>query len=274
MTTDLPFLLPPIATRPTDYNPALWSNGRKFAVQPKYNGVRAMLHKSGRVFSKSNKEFRGLHGWCAGFNLAEVEWLDGEIISMDPAITLQTIAGLVNSFEPDPEQLNTLRIVVFDCVHNAGQFERLAMLDFLWPALSTNIRCADVWTLNRDQADQIFAGLDPSQEGFIYRADNNLPYPQGATNLVQKRKRMHTAEYQCMSVHEGKGKFKGMFGGAVLQMPDGTKFKCGGGHLSNADRRALWLRPPLGELVTVEFPYRSDTGVPLQAQWVSVRNYE
>jgi len=272
MTTDLPFLLPPIATRPTDYNPALWSNGRKFAVQPKYNGVRAMLHKSGRVFSKSNKEFRGLHGWCAGFNLAEVEWLDGEIDSSDYSITLQTIAGLVNSFEPDPKQLSTLRIRVFDCVHNAGQFKRLDMLDDLFP--TKEIKPARCWLWDAAVADQHFTRLGPDQEGFIYRADNNLPYPQGATNLVQKRKRMHGAEYTCMSVHEGKGKFKGMFGGAVLQMPDGTKFKCGGGHLSNADRRALWVRPPLGELVTVEFPYRSDTGVPLQAQWVSVRNYD
>lgn len=269
MTTAINYISPPFPTKPCDFRERDWA-GVDPIIQEKLNGVRALVHRSGRVFSKAGREFRGLREWMPTLELpSHINWLDGEILS-DTA-TLQTIAGVVNSFEPAEAELASIYIAAFDYVGQAPCCERLDELEHL--DLPPKLRKIPWQRTTAVFANTLFHTLESLKEGLIYR-HAHAGYKQGATRLVQKRKRMHTEEFKCLSVHEGLGKFAGMFGGAVLEMKDGRTFRCGGGLLTVQDRINLWVNKPIGCAVTVQFPYKSDTGVPLQAQWVAVRNYE
>lgn len=267
-TAAINYLSTPFPCKPSDYREKDWTANAPI-IQEKLNGVRALVHRSGRVFSKAGREFRGLREWLPALDLpARIDWLDGEILST--TATLQTIAGVVNSFEPG-DGLNGLYIAVFDYVGPAPCHDRLAEIDTIkFPHYIKNIS----WNrLPVEAANTMFLALPNHAEGLIYR-HAHAGYKQGATRLVQKRKKMHSAEFKCIAVHEGLGKFAGMFGGATLEMKDGKTFRCGGGALTVADRINLWANKPIGAMVTVEYPYLSDDGKPLQAQWVAVRNYE
>ena len=276
------YILPPLPCRPQNWKPDLAVY--PCIIQPKFNGIRCLLGPDGRAWSRTAKEFPGLVDYFEGQEF----WLDGEIVdrlsltqvdapksSSDylhnpDALTLQSINGLVMSHEPDVTQRNRLMLVVFDIITpGMPQFERLNTLMQL-PLMSNQgmvlSKACDDW----QYAKSHFDALAECAEGIIYR-DVTATYQHGNSDAVLKRKKFRTKEYKCLSVHEGLGKYTGMFGGAVLELKTGQTFQCGGGNLTVADRRKLWAAPPIGKMVTVKFPYYSDDNVPLQAQIESVR---
>ena len=66
---------------------------------------------------------------------------------------------------------------------------------------------------------------------------------------------------------DGKGKYTGMVGALILQMPDGKEFKVGSG-LSFAVREEP---PKLGQKVTYRYNGYTDSGIPKFARYVAVR---
>ncbi len=64
----------------------------------------------------------------------------------------------------------------------------------------------------------------------------------------------------------GKGKFKGLLGALVVQLPDGTEFSVGTG-FSDAERAAP---PPAGSVITFRYQELSDGGVPRFPSFVRV----
>lgn len=276
------YILPPLPCRPQNWTPnkAIYP----CIIQPKFNGIRCLLGPDGRAWSKTAKEFPGLIDYFEG----QEYWLDGEVVDRNSmvdienskdylhnpdAMTLQSINGLVMSSNPDITKRNRLMLVVFDIITpGMPQFERLNTLAklplFNNQGMALSKSCDD-W----QYAKSHFDNLPALAEGMIYR-DFTANYQHGNSDAVLKRKKFITREYKCLSVHEGLGKFAGMFGGAVLELKNGGTFHCGGGNLTVEDRQRLWAKPPIGQMVTVKFPYFSDDAVPLQAQWESVRNYE
>ena len=279
------YALPPLPCRPTKWKPDLVNY--PCIIQPKLNGIRCLLGPDGRAWSKTAKEFPGLIDYFKGHQY----WLDGEIVdklsihNLDaPAtsaeylnrrevLTLQSINGIVSSHEPDPEDLAKLALVIFDLIiPKCHQYERLIRAEHLEledNELFLRTKIAETWY----DAKKHYDALPESSEGMIYR-DYAAEYEHGNSTAVLKRKKFITKEYKCVSIHEGLGKFVGMFGGAVLELKDGRTFSCGGGVLTVKDRQHLWANPPIGKMITVKFPYYSDGGVPLQAQIESVRDYE
>lgn len=279
------YILPPLPCRPQNWKPDLAVY--PCIIQPKFNGIRCLLGPDGRAWSKTAKEFPGLVDYFEGQEF----WLDGEIVDRlslteilipksgqdylhNPnALTLQSINGLVMSSDPDPELLKRLMLVVFDIITpGMPQFERtntLMQLPLFQNQGMVLSKPCDSWQYAKEHFDK----LPEFAEGIIYR-DLTAEYQHGNSDAVLKRKKFRTKEYKCLSVHEGLGKYAGMFGGAVLELKNGQTFQCGGGNLTVADRQKLWANPPIGKMVTVKFPYFSDDGVPLQAQIESVRDYE
>lgn len=245
----------------------------------KLNGVRGILNpRTGYILSKHKREFVPLRGTFlvpeAEKNFGASVWLDGEITW--PGHTLQDIAGLLGQIEPTAEAVGELVFNVFD-MNDSGDF--LQRYNFLKKYFVEHgqdylkLVPAEVVHTIPHPKDYDWSNVPESLEGYVYRNPHGL-YSAGLSYDVLKHKRLRDAEFVCVGIKEGKGKFKGMFGGATLRLSSNHTFDCGGGFLTVLNRQQLWEHPPIGKLVTVRYPYLSDDGVPLQAQFVSVRNYE
>ena len=82
---------------------------------------------------------------------------------------------------------------------------------------------------------------------------------------------MSTAEYKCIGAEEGIGKFDGTLGAFVVTTLDGVTFNVSAAELDDNERAALWRKPPINEMLTVRYPYKSEDGIPQCAQFVCVR---
>jgi len=127
------------------------------------------------------------------------------------------------------------------------------------------------------EADEFYEiAIKNGEEGVVYRippcfyADDNSPHP-----AIWKRVLLHKAEGICEAVEEGKGKRKGMLGAMYLRLEDGSCVKVGGGEdMDNKLLTKLLANPPIGKHVTFSYADTADNGMPLRAQYVSVRDYE
>jgi DNA ligase-1 len=103
-------------------------------------------------------------------------------------------------------------------------------------------------------------------EGLMLRQPGSL-YEVGRSFTLLKIKTFHDAEAVVRNHQPGKGKFKGLLGALVVQLPDGTEFSVGTG-FSDAERAAP---PPVGSLITFRYQELSDGGVPRFPSFVRVR---
>ena len=255
---------PPTPTKPVDWSVELVDY--PCFVQPKMNGVKALLSPDGRVYLKSAE--RRPHLEQFGSTNA---WLDGEL--WHPELDLHTIIGLVNRRVADKETAK-LQFWAVDYIHpEVEQCVRITVLEEVVKTLSnahmiltkychTGLESAEYYQQWRDV---------PVYDGMIYR-DYKATYKFGKTQYVLKRKRELDAEYLCIGVTEGMGKFYGMLGSFQLQDANGIQFSCGGGELTVDDRRSFWKTPPIGKLIQVRFPYYSKDGIPQCPQFVRVRD--
>ncbi len=260
----------PIATPVPSY-PSDWTWDGAFSpayIQPKLNGVRAMLSPDGRIFKKSSDECRPLKGKFG----APEHWIDGEL--WHPEMSLAEIAGLVNRGELD-EEVSRLQFWAFDLIHpDIPQDQRFDSL-LLISQLNKN-RFNLVETIYSE--DPLYSkrkfyewNADKSYDGMIYRMPA-AKYQFGRTRCILKRKRELDGEYTCTGVTEGMGKFFGMLGSFQLVDDKGQTFSCGSGDLTVADRQAFWKNPPIGSKLQVRYPYTSADGIPQCPQFVRVRN--
>lgn len=236
-------------------------------VQWKLNGVRLFVSPDGLAYTARNGRRRpaldGLFGRPG-------VWLDGECTGTDN-MPLQTIAGLVNTDERTEEH-KKLTFRPFDIVSNEPQEKRLETLASV--ARETGLASVPYTILASFErvANNYALATSIDLEGVVYR-NMFAPYYQGQrTWALMKRKRLFTEEVLVVRVIEGKGKFAGMLGAFAVVTADGaSRFSCGSGHLTVESRKAFWADPPIGRWITIEYPYKSIQGIPLQAQFVSIR---
>lgn len=112
-------------------------------------------------------------------------------------------------------------------------------------------------------------GIVCRTSGYTYASGCRSPY-------MQKLKFMRHLDVTVLQLHEGLGKFTGTLGAMTVRAEDGTTFRCGGGSMKNLDRAAVWADKSkyIGAVATIEFPYYSEFKVPLQAQFITWRDYE
>ena len=109
-----------------------------------------------------------------------------------------------------------------------------------------------------------------SQQGaeglMLRRADS--PYRAGRSDDLIKLKLFDDAEAVVVAHLPGKGKYQGMTGALLVQMPSGQRFKIGSG-LSDADR----AQPPaMGSTITYRFNGSHPSGLPRFARYWRVRS--
>ncbi len=154
-----------------------------------------------------------------------------------------------------------VKYLVFDAPQCEGEFEQryeflngcLRRAKLPYAQLHQHQRCRNVAHLQQ-QLDVVEA---QQGEGLMLRQPGSL-YEVGRSATLLKVKRFHDAEAIVLDHQKGKGKFKGMLGALVVQLPDGTEFSVGTG-LSDAQRSAP---PPVGSTITFRYQELSDAGVP------------
>ena len=130
-------------------------------------------------------------------------------------------------------------------------------------ALVEQFRVADRDTL-MDTLSEVVAG---GGEGLMLHKGSSL-YTAGRTDDLLKLKSYEDAEAVVVGHLPGKGKFTGMLGALLVEMPDGRRFRLGTG-FSVEERRNP---PPPGATVTYKYFGKTSNGLPRFASFLRVRS--
>lgn len=259
-------------------------------MQPKLNGIR-MVYNNGVLMSRSHgldepKLFhpnRLQHIRKALANFPEHMVFDGELYIHGQS--LQKINGLasVNSCTPRPGE-QTLQYHIFDAFDfrtpEIAFEERISeeVYSMIYDVFNVIQLVQTAWISEEAMGEIQFAEYkDQGYEGAIYR-NPSAPYglsencgnKENRWAHVLKRKDFLDAEFEIIGVQEGEGKYDGMVGAFLFEMPNGKEFSAGSG-LSDMERHKYWSSPPIGHTATVKYEMLSDEGVPLKPTIVEVQ---
>lgn len=236
----------------------------QYWASEKYDGVRA--YWDGEQFiSRQGNVFNAPDWFTVGFPEAA---LDGELwIARN---TFEQLISTVSKDQPVDVEWQDVKYMVFELPNAAGTFsERLASLqqsiassDNRYLELVPQYRIASHDVLMSKLTEAVKAGA----EGLMLHHDQ-ASYRTGRRDDLLKVKRHEDAEARVVSYVPGKGKYQGMMGSLLLEMPDGTRFKIGSG-FSDLERQNP---PPIGSLVTYKYFGKTKRGKPKFASFLRIR---
>ncbi len=244
-------------------------NIQGWLLSEKLDGVRAIW--TGSVLVTRNGNDIIPPAWFTS-QLPRGEVLDGELYSGRG--TFQKTVAVIRKKTPIDSEWEQIRYRVFDAPACSGGFEtRIAYAkNVLWVRQAQKIASViPHWTC--PDADYLKALalrlVSKGAEGVVLRKPGS-PYVPGRSGNVLKYKPRETDEARVIGYQEGKGKYSDQVGALVCQWRDGITIRLGTG-LSDETR----LTPPkIGSMVTFSYRGLTDTGVPREAVFVTVRDYE
>jgi DNA ligase-1 len=237
----------------------------QYWVSEKFDGVRAQW--DGHIL-----RFRGggrvpAPAWfTAGFPTAP---LDGELwIGRG---RFDALSGVVRKIEPVDADWRQVRYLVFELPGATGDFSArvqqirtlVAQAGVPWLQAVEQTRVADRTELKQRLDTLIYQ----HGEGLmLHRAD--APYLTGRSDVLLKLKPWLDTEAVVVGYIPGKGKYQGMTGAFLMEMPGGTRFRLGSG-LTDSLRRQP---PPLGTRITYRYQQLTKKGVPRFPRYLRVRD--
>lgn len=180
-------------------------------------------------------------------------------------------SALVRTGDASARDWTRMRFMVFDLPRHRGPFEqrvrhmrvlaRHAGVAWLQPVMQ--FRLATAAELDQRLRHVVAAG----GEGLMLH-HRQARYRGGRSGHLLKLKTHDDAEARVVAHTPGKGKYAGMVGALLVELPDGRRFGLGSG-LSDADRAAP---PPVGSLVTYRYSGLTSKGLPRFARFMRVRH--
>ncbi len=238
-----------------------------YLVSEKLDGVRAIWDGAALRF-RSGRPIAAPAWFLAGL---PAQALDGELWLERKRF--DRLSGSVRKAQPVDAEWRALRYMVFDAPAPEMPFEARAQ------QLQTVVQRANLpWLEALEQARldsnaavqtrlQHVAAL--GGEGLVlHRMD--APWQPGRSEAVRKLKLQPDEEARVVAHVAGKGKFEGLMGALLLEMPGGQRFALGTG-FSAADRAKP---PPIGAQVTYRYRDRTPQGLPKFASYLRVREAE
>ena len=234
-------------------------------AQTKLNGVYCELNTDGILVSRTGKVFPAVQKafeWPKPFAT-----MKGELYCHGKS--LQEILSGVTPDEPN-EMTRGLELAVFDCelttnfsyrYHQVCCFVEPLPFKFQHILRVLAIPCNS----HSELLEQYQLALSRGYEGIVIR---------DSFDGVWKKKPAQDAEFLCIGVIEGKGKRQGHVGKFQCVTADGKRFNCGGGRVSYSELARMFAKPPVGKMLTLRYYSTSDDGIPLCAQFISVRDYD
>lgn len=234
-----------------------------YLVSEKFDGVRAFWDGR-RLITRGGLIINSPAWFTVGF---PSQPLDGELWMGRGRFA--RVSGTVRTLEPDVEDWQQVRYVLFDLPHAPGSFEeRFETLQrLIHDSSSTRLMLADQHPITSHSAlearlEQVVAA---GAEGLmLHRRD--APYQAGRSADLLKVKPYLEGEAVVIEHLPGQGKYQGMLGSMLVEEPDGTRFKLGSG-FSDAERAAP---PPIGSVVTFKYHGRTKYARPRFASFLRV----
>lgn len=180
------------------------------------------------------------------------------------------MARTVLDGQPDEDQWRKITFMAFDLPFSAGMFpKRYYELEVLVTKLDKrHVKLVDQYPISTDE--MLFEKLEEisarNGEGLMLRKLDSIYRPGRSDDLIKLKKHQDN-EAIVVGYTDGKGKYRGMVGALILQMPNGKEFKVGSG-LSVAVREEP---PKLGQKVTYRYNGYTDSGIPKFARYLAVR---
>ncbi len=236
----------------------------QYLVSEKLDGVRAqwdghkLLFRSGGIVPAPS--------WFTA-NFPPVP-LDGELwIARDQ---FDMVSGTVRKIIPVDADWKRVHYMIFELPGAAGNFtERSQQINKLvlqsaapWLQAVAQTRGVDHNSLMRRLDDVMKLG----GEGLmLHLAD--APYLSGRHDVLLKLKHWLDSEAVLIGYMPGKGKYRGMTGALIMQMPNGKRFRIGIG-LSDTLRRQP---PSIGTRITYRYQQLTKAGLPRFPHYLRIR---
>ncbi len=238
-----------------------------YLVSEKYDGVR--VYWTGQLFlTRAGNLIEPPSWWSQG--LSDITF-DGELWIERGAFS--ELNGLLKRSKASDEQWRRVMFLVFDLPnYKSGFEERYATLDRLMEKMnSPNIKLVvqASFSNHEELMQHLDSVIDGGGEGLMLQHKTS-PYTAGRHAGLYKLKRWQDAEAVVVGNTDGRGKYLGMMGALIVEMPDGTRFRIGTG-FTDAERS----NPPKpGAVVTYRYAGKSKKGVPRFASFLRVRERE
>jgi len=233
-------------------------------VSEKLDGVRA-LWDGEALYSRRGNRFNAPAWFTKDF---PAQTLDGELWMGRG--TFESLSGAVRRQIPDDAAWRRIRFMVFDLPELKMPFDdRLKRLqEMLVPASSPHIALVEQFRVSSEAELMTILERVTSEggEGLMLRDGRSLHKPGRSDDLL-KLKTYQDAEAIVVAHLPGKGKYRGMMGSLLVEMPQGHRFKLGTG-FTDADRRNP---PPIGARVTYKHSGTTAKGIPRFASFMRVR---
>jgi DNA ligase-1 len=234
-----------------------------YLVSEKLDGVRAYWDGA-RLITRGGHRINAPAWFTAG--LPPIP-LDGELWLGRGRFA--AVSGAARRLEPEPGTWRDMRYMLFDLPAAAGGFEaRLALLKRLLDGIDNR----HVGLVAQERVaghEALMARLDrvvaAGGEGLmLHRRD--APYRPGRDDALLKLKPYLEGEARVLDHLPGRGKYQGMLGALLVELPDGRRFRIGTG-FSDAERAAP---PPIGSVVSFKYHGLTRTGLPRFASFLRI----
>ena len=233
-------------------------------VSEKFDGIRAWWDGEA-LYSRQGNRFNAPAAFVEGFPKVP---LDGELWMGRG--TFERLSGIVRRQATREDAWRGVRYMVFDLPGHAGTFDqRLAHLKELLSSAETS-RIGLVEQFRVADESELMAVLDrivaSGGEGLMLRRGDSY-YRRVRSDDLLKLKLHQDAEAVVVAHLPGRGKYTGMLGSLLVEMPDGRRFKLGTGFSDETRRRP----PPVGTTVTYKHYGKTSNGIPRFASFLRIR---
>ncbi|MGJ8673996.1 DNA ligase [Rubritalea sp.] len=237
----------------------------EYWVSEKLDGVRGywdgqnLLTRSGRKIVSP--------AWFTARFPKEIT-MDGELWIERGAF--DQVSGIARTQKPNDTQWEKVHYCVFDLPNHGGPFNQRvqairkieAQSNIPWLRAVKQFRVSSIEQLHQ----QLLATVNAGGEGLMLHK-GSATYQAERTRDLLKLKPHEDAEATVIGHIEGKGKFSGMLGALVVQLPGGRQLKLGSG-FSDAQRKQP---PKIGTTITYQFTGLTATGLPRFARFLRER---
>ena len=238
---------------------------RDYWVSEKLDGVRAYWDGQ-HLISRQGNRFVAPAWFTADF--PDVP-MDGELWMGRG--TFEVLSGTVRQQRPDDDQWRRVSYMVFDIpVPDLTFDERLARLTQLITVHAIpHLQLVEQYKVKDRTA--LMQGLEQvvtqGGEGLMLHRGASL-YRAARSDDLLKLKTYEDAEAVVIAHLPGKGKYEGMMGSLLVEMPNRRRFKIGTG-FSDAQRADP---PPIGSTITYKYFGKTNSELPRFASFLRVRD--
>ncbi|MEP0072827.1 MAG: DNA ligase [Marinomonas sp.] len=240
---------------------------KQYLVSEKYDGVRAIWTGTALVSRQGN----AIHAPNWFIEKLPNVWLDGELWSKRN--DFQFIISTVSKNTPIDSEWQKIRYMVFD----APDEEKVMTFEARYQRYTQIVNSLDLPHVIPIKQTSVSSNeaLQQLLEDYVKQGAEGLilhrklaRFESGRTDNLLKLKPHMDAEAKVIEILNGSGKYDGMMGSILVEMPSGIRFKIGSG-FSDEERRSP---PKIGDYITYKYHGFTDRGVPRFASYLRARN--